>query len=100
MRGGGGLGSEAIVVTIGVGLCLIELCPLSGQNGVRFIHLPPPKSLADLIKAMEPKYGPFLKRNAATAGEEGYDLDLDLRFGEDACAFMRAAILKDQDHPG
>ena len=29
-------GSEVIVIIIGVNLCLIELCHLSGQNGVHF----------------------------------------------------------------
>src|SRR5215204_3203807 len=34
-RGGGAAGSDDIVVPIGVCLCLIELCRLSGQNRVR-----------------------------------------------------------------
>src|SRR5215208_4315274 len=34
-RGGGAKGSDDIVVFIGASLCLIELCHLSGQNGVR-----------------------------------------------------------------
>ena len=35
-RGGAAFGSEGIIVIIGVGLCLIELRYLSGQNGVLF----------------------------------------------------------------
>src|SRR5215213_204906 len=38
-RGGGANGSDDIVVFIGGCLCLIELCHLSGQNGVRSSRL-------------------------------------------------------------
>lgn len=56
---------------------------------------PPPRPLAVLLKTLEPKYGPLIRR--ADTPDGSYDLDLDLRLSEDACAFMRAAILKEPD---
>lgn len=59
---------------------------------------PPPKVLAELIAATEAKYGPFPRRN--TAGERIYGPDSRFHDSEDACAFMRAAILKETDGRG
>ena len=55
------------------------------------MQVPPPKTLADLIAATETKYGSFPRRNAA--GERSYGPDARFHDSEDACAFMRAAIL-------
>ena len=59
------------------------------------LNPPPPKALAELIAATEAKYGPFPRRNAA--GERIYGPDRRFADSEDACAFMRAAILKAPD---
>lgn len=61
-----------------------------GFDGLRF---PPPQPLVDLLEATEVKYGPFPLRDAA--GEETYGSDTRFHDTEDACAFMRAAILKE-----
>jgi hypothetical protein len=57
------------------------------------VNPPPPKALAELIAATEAKYGPFPRRTAA--GERIYGPDRRFKDSEDACAFMRAAILKE-----
>ena len=53
--------------------------------------MPPPRRLAELIKATEHKYGVFPKRTAT--GEIIHGTDSRFHDSEDACAFMRAAIL-------
>jgi hypothetical protein len=56
---------------------------------------PPPKALIELIATTEAKYGPFPRRNAV--GERIYGPDRRFKDSEDACAFMRAAILKEPE---
>jgi hypothetical protein len=57
------------------------------------VEMPPPRRLADLIEATEHKYGVFPKRTAS--GEIIHGTDERFHDSEDACAFMRAAILPD-----
>lgn len=59
------------------------------------VKLAPPRALTELIAATEPKYGPFPRR--APDGERIYGPDLRFHDSEDACAFMRAAILKEPE---
>lgn len=63
-----------------------------GFDSVRFR---PPQPLVDLIEATKVKYGPFPRRNAA--GAETFGSDDRFHESEDACAFMRAAILKEPE---
>lgn len=55
----------------------------------------PPRALSELIAATEAKYGPFPRRTSD--GERIYGPDLRFHDSEDACAFMRAAILKEPE---
>lgn len=55
--------------------------------------LPPPRALVELIAATESKHGPFPRRTPS--GERIYGPDRRFSDTEDACAFMRAAILKE-----
>jgi len=57
--------------------------------------LSPPQALVELVAATEPKYGPFPRRTPS--GERIYGPDPRFHDTEDACAFMRAAILKEPD---
>jgi hypothetical protein len=52
------------------------------------VHFPPPPALVEAIRATEPRFGPFPRRNEK--GERIYGPDL--RFKD--CELMRAAILK------
>jgi hypothetical protein len=57
------------------------------------VDMPPPQPLLDLIKATEHKYGAYSERSPT--GEYVYGIDERFHASEDACAFMRAAILPD-----
>jgi hypothetical protein len=57
------------------------------------VDMPPPQALLDLIKATEHKYGVYSERSPT--GEYVYGIDQRFYDSEDACAFMRAAILPD-----
>lgn len=61
------------------------------------VNPPPPKALAELIAATESKYGSFPRRTPT--GERIYGPDLRFHDSEDACTFMRAAILKEPEEP-